>query len=249
MQLRRSLHRHTSMQAPTRGGCHVACAVGAERRRPRRSCRLLRRSCSTPSRPSAVRATRTSPSPPPKLVLIENPEARGDGVAGALNHLGVEVSTPTEVTDATRRLAGEGLETLTQDATACCYAVQDKVWVHDPDGAPWEVYTVLADASAAGDLAGASGCSASPDGACLTASARTPAVFRERSGRREGRSRRILKRRSCGGCRPWTASSRCGSWLAMARRPRTRPRAPGSTTPSTRCRSARSACPSRSGCC
>ena len=47
---------------------------------------------------------------------------------------------------ATRRLTGEGLDTLTQEGTTCCYAVQDKVWVHDPDGAPWEVYTVLADA-------------------------------------------------------------------------------------------------------
>ena len=28
---------------------------------------------------------------------------------------------------------------------ACCYAVQDKVWVDGPDGEPWEIYTVLAD--------------------------------------------------------------------------------------------------------
>ena len=84
--------------------------------------------------------------PPLKLVLIESADARGTGVQGALNHLGVEVSTPEEVGAATRRLTGEGLDTLTQDATTCCYAVQDKVWVHDPDGAPWEVYTVLADA-------------------------------------------------------------------------------------------------------
>ena len=46
--------------------------------------------------------------PPLKLVLIESPEARGTGVAGALNHLGVEVETPEEVQEATRRLAGEG---------------------------------------------------------------------------------------------------------------------------------------------
>ena len=25
----------------------------------------------------------------------------------------------------------------------CCYARQDKVWVHDPDGVAWEYYTVL----------------------------------------------------------------------------------------------------------
>ena len=85
-------------------------------------------------------------NPPLKLVLIEDPGARGNGVAGALNHLGVEVDSPAEVGAATGRLSGEGLDTLTQENTTCCYAVQDKVWVHDPDGAPWEVYTVLADA-------------------------------------------------------------------------------------------------------
>lgn len=38
------------------------------------------------------------------------------------------------------------MATTIEDATTCCYAVQDKVWVHDPDGAPWEIYTVVADA-------------------------------------------------------------------------------------------------------
>ena len=83
-----------------------------------------------------------------KLVLIESTDARGSGVGGALNHLGVEVETPEEVAASVARLSAEGLETKVQDATTCCYAVQDKVWVHDPDGAPWEVYTVLADAPA-----------------------------------------------------------------------------------------------------
>jgi catechol 2,3-dioxygenase-like lactoylglutathione lyase family enzyme len=82
--------------------------------------------------------------PPLKLVLIED-DQRGEGVAGALNHLGVEVETPAEVVAATARLAGESLDTLVQQNTTCCYAVQDKVWVNDPNGAPWEVYTVLAD--------------------------------------------------------------------------------------------------------
>ncbi len=93
--------------------------------------------------------------PPLKLVLIESPEARMNGVSGALNHLGVEVDTPAEVADATRRLADEGLEPDVQEATTCCYAVQDKAWVNDPDGAPWEVYTVLANAPSENGL----GCS------------------------------------------------------------------------------------------
>jgi catechol 2,3-dioxygenase-like lactoylglutathione lyase family enzyme len=93
--------------------------------------------------------------PPLKLVLIENREHRGSGVGGALNHLGVEVETPDEVKAATARLEGEGLEPKVQESTTCCYAVQDKAWVDDPDGAPWEVYTVLADAPAETEL----GCS------------------------------------------------------------------------------------------
>jgi catechol 2,3-dioxygenase-like lactoylglutathione lyase family enzyme len=96
--------------------------------------------------------------PPLKLVLIENLEARGVGVVGALNHLGVEVSSTDAVHEATERLANEGLGTTVEVSTTCCYAVQDKVWVRDPDGVPWEVYTVLADASASTDLAGSGDC-------------------------------------------------------------------------------------------
>jgi catechol 2,3-dioxygenase-like lactoylglutathione lyase family enzyme len=90
--------------------------------------------------------------PPLKLVLIENPDARGSGVGGALNHLGVEVETTAEVRTATDRLSAEGLEPSVENETTCCYALQNKAWVHDPDGAPWEVYTVLADAPAETDL-------------------------------------------------------------------------------------------------
>jgi catechol 2,3-dioxygenase-like lactoylglutathione lyase family enzyme len=99
--------------------------------------------------------------PPLKLVLIENPEARGEGVTGALNHLGVEVFSTDEVQQATERLTSEGLLTEIEDSTTCCYAVQDKVWVHDPDGAQWEVYTVLADADASTGLHGDGACCAS----------------------------------------------------------------------------------------
>lgn len=84
--------------------------------------------------------------PPLKLVLIENVDTRGSGTAHALNHLGVEVETPEEVLAATARLSAQGLDTVTEESTTCCYAVQDKVWVNDPNGAPWEVYVVLSDA-------------------------------------------------------------------------------------------------------
>jgi len=84
--------------------------------------------------------------PPLKLVLMEQPGTRGAGVAGALNHLGVEVGSSDDVASADARLERGGLATEAQSQVTCCFAVQDKVWVEDPDGAPWEIYTVLADA-------------------------------------------------------------------------------------------------------
>lgn len=83
--------------------------------------------------------------PPLKLVLIA-----GDGPAATLNHLGVEVGTAAEVVEARQRLSDEGLPTASEEGVSCCYATQDKVWVDDPDGAPWEVYTVLGDAEVMG---------------------------------------------------------------------------------------------------
>jgi catechol 2,3-dioxygenase-like lactoylglutathione lyase family enzyme len=97
--------------------------------------------------------------PPLKLVLIENP-----GAEGRLNHLGVEVFSTGEVSATQARLAGDGLATATEDNVTCCYAVQDKVWVDDPDGAPWEIYTVLGDSDTPnGELASVDACGA---GAC-----------------------------------------------------------------------------------
>jgi catechol 2,3-dioxygenase-like lactoylglutathione lyase family enzyme len=77
--------------------------------------------------------------PPLKLVL----NAPGNGAGGTINHLGVEVDSPDEVTSAGRRMAAEGLDARPAPGTKCCYALQDKVWAHDPDGLPWEYYTVL----------------------------------------------------------------------------------------------------------
>jgi catechol 2,3-dioxygenase-like lactoylglutathione lyase family enzyme len=109
--------------------------------------------------------------PPLKLVLIEDVDARELGIEGALNHLGVEVETPDEVAAASSRMRDGGLDTRTEDNTTCCYAVQDKVWVNDPDGAPWEIYTVLADASAETRLHGDGSC-------CVSETAeRVPVTF------------------------------------------------------------------------
>ena len=79
--------------------------------------------------------------PPLKLVLIEAAEG------GTLNHLGVELADTEEVSVASDRLVTSGLKTREEMGVECCYALQDKVWVSDPDGAPWEWYTVLGDST------------------------------------------------------------------------------------------------------
>ena len=101
--------------------------------------------------------------PPLKLVLIE-----GGGAPGSINHLGVEVFSTEEVTEASNYLSGVGLETRVEESTTCCSAVQDKVWVDGVDGSPWEVYTVLEDSlSPAGITGDDTCCSASiGDSAC-----------------------------------------------------------------------------------
>ncbi|GLX98619.1 ArsI/CadI family heavy metal resistance metalloenzyme [Herbidospora sp. NBRC 101105] len=81
--------------------------------------------------------------PPLKLVLLEGEPGRPT----VMDHLGVEVDTTDAVTAASSRLAAEGLATADEQDTACCYAVQDKVWVHGPGDEPWEVYTVKADSA------------------------------------------------------------------------------------------------------
>ncbi len=96
--------------------------------------------------------------PPLKLVLIEGTP----GEPTRLDHLGVEVETTGEVTAATTRLAAEGLATTTEEDTACCYALQDKVWVSGPGSEPWEVYVVKADASALDKAADSACCATEP---------------------------------------------------------------------------------------
>lgn len=77
--------------------------------------------------------------PPLKLVL----NSPGNGPAGTINHLGVEVESSEEATSADARLSAQGLSPEAAPETECCYARQDKTWVQDPDGLPWEYYTVL----------------------------------------------------------------------------------------------------------
>jgi catechol 2,3-dioxygenase-like lactoylglutathione lyase family enzyme len=83
--------------------------------------------------------------PDPALNLTLNTGAR-NGDLGAFNHAGIQVESTDDVLSARLRLQKAGLATFDEMDTTCCYAKQDKIWVHDPDGTPWEIFTVLDDA-------------------------------------------------------------------------------------------------------
>jgi catechol 2,3-dioxygenase-like lactoylglutathione lyase family enzyme len=76
----------------------------------------------------------------PALNLTLN--ASSDVGGGALNHLGIQVASTAAVKEAAVRLQGEGLATFEEADVDCCYALQDKVWVTDPNGYKWEVFVV-----------------------------------------------------------------------------------------------------------
>lgn len=64
---------------------------------------------------------------------------------GALSHLGIQVATTDDVNAMRSRWEAEGLIPRAEMQTTCCYALQDKAWVNDPDGNEWEVFAVLED--------------------------------------------------------------------------------------------------------
>jgi len=90
-----------------------------------------------------------------KLALNELPPAAQGRTP--LNHLGFQVESGAEVQAARDRFVAAGLTMLDEGDTVCCFARQDKVWVHDPDGNAWEVYVLTDDMLAEHDQNAESG--------------------------------------------------------------------------------------------
>lgn len=81
--------------------------------------------------------------PPLNISMAEAPRT-GHNVS----HFGFQVASAEDVLAHQARLKAAGLPFFTETQTTCCYALQDKVWITDPDGNAWEFFTVLADAPA-----------------------------------------------------------------------------------------------------
>ena len=80
-------------------------------------------------------------NPPLNLALNEAPVTS----RGALSHLGIQVASTKDVLATRQKWNDAGLSTHDEMQTSCCYARQDKTWVHDPDGNQWEAFVVLED--------------------------------------------------------------------------------------------------------
>jgi catechol 2,3-dioxygenase-like lactoylglutathione lyase family enzyme len=74
------------------------------------------------------------------------------------SHFGIQVASTEDVGAAWTRFNEAKLRTLTEDNTSCCYALQDKVWVEDPDGNSWEVFVVKGEADLMAQPQANSGC-------------------------------------------------------------------------------------------
>lgn len=88
--------------------------------------------------------------------------------AGAISHLGIQVASTGDVLALRERWQGAGLLPRDEMGTSCCYAVQDKAWVTDPDGNEWEVFVVLED-NLPESAANAGACCTTNEGANLDA--------------------------------------------------------------------------------
>jgi catechol 2,3-dioxygenase-like lactoylglutathione lyase family enzyme len=81
----------------------------------------------------------------PEIHLALGPGLDTDSQAGALSHLGIRVASVDEVERRKVDLKRRGLAAENPERSECCYALQDKFWLTDPDGNRWEIYTVLKD--------------------------------------------------------------------------------------------------------
>jgi catechol 2,3-dioxygenase-like lactoylglutathione lyase family enzyme len=87
------------------------------------------------------------------------------GRDGGSQHFGVQVQSSDAVDAMAARFEAAGIPVRVERGSACCYAVQDKAWVADPDGNPWEVFVVVEADSDRRSPADSSCCGASPGAA------------------------------------------------------------------------------------
>lgn len=83
--------------------------------------------------------------PPMNFTLNERPfEELKEGPVG---HFGIQAKDSERILEAKNRYLAAGFAVEEESQTACCYAVQTKIWLGDPDGNRWEVFITTDDQS------------------------------------------------------------------------------------------------------
>ena len=105
----------------------------------------------TKRRPGYAKFDLTAPSL--NLTMQEAPRTGANA-----SHFGIQVAGSEDVAVAWTRFKEAGLVTRTEENTECCYALQDKVWIEDPDGNAWEVFVVKGEAAVMEKQTTSAGC-------------------------------------------------------------------------------------------
>ncbi|NKB80585.1 MAG: glyoxalase/bleomycin resistance/dioxygenase family protein [Nitrospirales bacterium] len=132
------MNKQSAVNFPGSSRVHIALAV-MDLERSRTFYETLLGVPPTKERPGYVKFEPQNPSV--NLTLNEVDET--NNTRQPTMHYGVQVKTPQAVQEAITRFSEAGLKTLVEKNTTCCYAVQDKVWVADPEGNQWEIFVVL----------------------------------------------------------------------------------------------------------
>ena len=128
----------SAVQFPGQRRIHIALAV-QDLQRSQTFYETLLGVAPAKQRPGYVKFEPQDPSVNLTLNEVSNAGTSGNPTT----HFGVQVKSTQAVQNAVSRLSSAGLKTRVEEHTTCCYAVQDKVWVSDPDGNQWEVFVVL----------------------------------------------------------------------------------------------------------
>ena len=94
----------------------------------------------------------------PALVLSLEPMK--DGERAGLDHLGIRLPSKNALIDESSKVAERGLKYEHLTGVNCCYSRQSKIYMNDPDGHLFEVYTVEADLAESREARGEMGSTA-----------------------------------------------------------------------------------------
>lgn len=100
--------------------------------------------------------------PPVNLSLNETPEATSPPLP---QHFGIQVKRLAAIGEIARRMTAQGFRGEAENQVTCCYAIQDKLWLSDPDGHRWELF-IVTEADTAVHSEGVVGPKAEPSPCC-----------------------------------------------------------------------------------